>query len=111
MITFRKRDWDDKEYCTCGSTAVAVLEIDNITIPLCLNCIDDLNDQMKEYNNTIFCHKCSEFVMNRWGEWRHGGSCKKKATEQGITLTENLVGYNCFVDCLDTCKGAKLMEV
>ena len=111
MLTFRKRDWDDKDYDGCGNTAIAVLEIDNITIPLCAECVDDLTEQLNEYNNIIFCHKCSEFVMNRWGEWRHGGSCKKKAAQQGITLTENLVGYNCFVDCLDTCKDAKRLEV
>ena len=110
MLTFRKRDWEDKEYCACGSTAVAVLEIDNITIPLCLNCLDDLNEQLNEYNNTTFCYKCSEFVMNRWG-WRYGGSCKNEATKQGKIITNNNAGYECCVDCLGTCKDAKPMEV
>ena len=110
MVTFRKKDWDDKPYDCCGSTAIAVLEIDNITIPLCAECVNELTEQLNEYNNIIFCHKCSEFVMNRWGDWGHGGSCKKKAAEQGITLTEDLVGYDCCVDCLDTCKNAKPLE-
>jgi hypothetical protein len=110
MITFRKRDWDDKEYCTCGSTAAAVLEIDSITIPLCLNCVDDLADQLNEYNNTIFCYKCSEFVFNEYG-WRYGGSCKKKAGQHGVVITSKNAGYNCCVDCLDTCKDAKPLEV
>jgi len=106
MITFRKKDFEDKDYCTCGCTAVAVLEIDNITIPLCLGCIDDLSDQLNEYNNTGFCYKCPEFVMNRWG-WRYGGSCKKKAALHGKTITDENAGYECFADCLDTCKDVK----
>ena len=99
MITFRKRDWDDKEYDGCGSTAIAVFEIDNITIPLCAECVNDLTEQLNEYSNTIFCHKCAEFVFSSDG-WRYGGSCKKKAAQQGIALTKDIVGYNCFVDCL-----------
>lgn len=110
MITIRKRDWDDKEYDNCGNTAIAVLEIDNITIPLCKECLNELNEELDEYNKTIFCHKCAEFVFNKWG-WRYGGSCKKKAEQQGITITENNAGYDCFVDCLDTCKEAKPLEV
>ena len=109
MLTFRKRDWEDKEYCTCGSTAVAVLEIDYITIPLCPECVNDLNEQLNGYNNTTFCYKCSEFVMNKWG-WRYGGSCKKIAEQKGITITVENAGYDCFVDCLDTCKEAKQLE-
>lgn len=110
MITFRKRDWDDKEYDGCGNTAIAVLEIDNITIPLCAKCVNDLTEQLNEYNNTIFCHKCAEFVMNRWG-WRYGGSCKKEAALHGRTITDENAGYVCCVDCLGTCKDAKPMEV
>lgn len=106
MIIFRKRDWDDKEYDGCGNTAIAVLEIDNIIIPLCVECVDDLTEQLDEYNNTIFCHKCPEFVMNRWG-WRYGGSCKKKATLHGKIITDENAGYECFADCLDTCKDVK----
>lgn len=110
MLTFRKRDWDDKKYDGCGNTAIAVLEIDNITIPLCAECVDDLTEQLNEYNNTTFCYKCSEFVMSRDG-WHYGGSCKRKAALCGELITSKKAGYICCVDCLDTCKDAKPLEV
>lgn len=110
MITFRKADWEDKDYDSCGNTAIAVLEIDSITIPLCDKCVNDLTDQIKEYHDTIFCHKCSEFVMSRSG-WRYGGSCKKKAALHGETITIDNAGFDYSVDCLNTCKDAKPLEV
>lgn len=109
MLTLRKRDWEDKEYDSCGNTAVAVLEIDSITIPVCLECLNELNEQLNDYNNTIFCYKCSEFVMSKDG-WRYGGSCKKKAAAYGKTITVKNAGYDCCVDCLDTCKDASPLE-
>lgn len=110
MLVLRKRDWDDKEYDNCGNTAVAVLEIYNITLPLCSECVDDLTEDIREYNNTVFCHKCAEFVMSKDG-WRYGGSCKKKAEQCGKTITTENAGYYCCVDCLDACKDAKPLEV
>ena len=109
MLTLRKADWDDKEYDNCGRPAVAVLEIDNVVIPLCFECLDNLNQDLNEYNNTIFCYKCSEFVMNRWG-WRYGGSYRKEAEKQGKVITDENAGYDCCVDCLGTCKDAKPRE-
>lgn len=110
MIVFRKPEWEDKDYDSCGNTTIAVLEIDSITIPLCDECVNDLSEQIKEYHDTIFCHKCSEFVMNKWG-WHYGGSCKKKAALDGKTITIENAGLDYCVDCLDTCKDAKSLEV
>lgn len=106
MLTFRKYDWEDKECDSCGNITMAVLEINNITIPLCADCIKDLTDQLNAYNNTIFCYKCPDFVMNKWG-WRYGGSCKKKAAQDGTVITKDNAGYYCCVDCLNTCKDAR----
>ena len=105
MLTLRKVDYEDKDYDGCGNTAIAVLEIDSISIPLCTECFERLNEDINTYNNTIFCHKCSEFIMSPHG-WHYGGSCKQKALQDGKVITERDAGYNYCVDCLDTCNNS-----
>ena len=102
MLLLRKADYEDKDYDSCGNTVIAVLEIDSISIPLCAECFKRLNEDIATYNSTIFCHKCSEFIMNKCG-WRYGGSCKRKAARDNKIITEYNAGYDYWVDCLDTC--------
>ena len=43
-----------EEYDSCGNTMIAVLKVDRITIPLCMRCLDELNESLSEFNNTTF---------------------------------------------------------
>lgn len=104
MIEIRATNYEDKEYDSCGSTTVAAIEINNITIPLCSECVDELNESLSKFNNTIFCHKCKHFIMSEWG-WKYGGSCQK----DGEIDIKNAGYINC-VNCMHTCKDAVLKE-
>ena len=100
MLEFREVCYEDEEYDSCGNITVAVLKIDRITIPLCMECVNDLNESLLKYNNTIFCHQCEKFIMSESG-WRYGGSCKK---DKDIELKD--AGYINPKGCMDTCKDA-----
>jgi hypothetical protein len=100
MIEIKPVDWEDEKYDTCGNTTKAILKIDRISIPLCEHCLEELNESLSVFNNTIFCYQCKHFIMSRSG-WSYGGSCKKdkdiKPEDAGFT--------NCR-DCMNTCKDA-----
>ena len=92
--------YEDDEYDSCGNTTVAILKVDRIAIPLCMNCLNELNESLSEFNNTTFCYQCEKFIMSRSG-WRYGGSCRK---DKDIELKD--AGYINCRDCMDTCKDA-----
>lgn len=100
MIEVRPISYEDEEYDSCGNTTHAVLKVDRITIHLCGDCLQELNESLKQFNNTIFCYKCSNFIMSRCG-WNYGGSCQK----DGEISIEN-AGFDNCVDCMHTCKDA-----
>ena len=100
MIEIRPVNWEDQEYDLCGNTTVAVLKVGRITIPLCMECLNELNESLSEFNNTTFCYQCEKFIMSRSG-WRYGGSCRK---DKDIELKD--AGYINCRDCMDTCKDA-----
>lgn len=107
MLEFKVANYfDDPDYDNCGSTTLAVLRLDNITIPLCEECVNDLIRDIEEYKNTIFCHQCDEFIMSSSG-FHYGGSCKCQAREKDEEITEKDAGYKFCVNCLDTCTNAK----
>jgi len=47
-IYIRESDWDDPKYDTCGSTTHYILEINNIRVPLCNECFDELVDEIEK---------------------------------------------------------------
>ena len=100
MIEIRPVDWEDEKYDSCGNTTRAVLKIDRITIPLCETCLKELNESLSEFNNTIFCYQCENFIMSHNG-WNYGGSCNK---DKNIKPEE--AGYTNCRDCMDRCRDA-----
>ena len=104
MIEIRPVGYEDSDYDSCGSTTVAVLQVDCIKIPLCNECVNELNESLTKFNNTIFCHKCKHFIMSQWGS-KYGGSCQK----DGEISIENAGYVNC-VDCMHTCEDAVLKD-
>lgn len=100
MIEIRPVNWEDEEYDSCRSTTVAVLKVDRITIPLCMRCVEELNESLSEFNNTTFCYQCEHFIMSHNG-WRYGGSCRKDKD-----VPPESAGYINCKDCMDTCKDA-----
>ena len=97
MIEFKPKNYyEDADYDACGNTTIASLIVNGIRIPLCEHCVKELTDELREFNNTIFCHKCDSFTMNNSG-WNYGGRCSC---------------HNKDVDCMGTCDdafGAKFM--
>lgn len=109
MIEIVSTEYEDIEYDSCNRTAIAVLEINGIKIPLCENCVKELTQSIEEFNNTVFCHKCENFIMSDSG-FRYGGSCKLRAQKDGKEISEKDAGYLYCVDCMHTCKDAILKE-
>ena len=105
MIEFRGSSWEDKEYDSCGNTTVAVLEINSMTIPLCMDCVTELLKCVDVFNNTTFCYQCGHFVDSKSG-WKYGGSCKLKALKDGEEITPKNAGFDYCVDCMNTCEDA-----
>ena len=99
MIEIKPVSYQDAETDFCGSATVATLTIDKITIPLCMDCIDELSESLSKFNNTTFCYQCRHFIMSEYG-WSYGGNCKK---DKDIKPQE--VGYK---NPMDTCKNAVL---
>lgn len=95
---------DGPEFDNCGNTTIALLNINNIIIPLCNECLSDINKSLEEFNNTIFCYKCKKFIMSESG-WRYGGSCRK---EKDIDIKD--AGFVNCKDCMGTCKDAILKK-
>ena len=58
---------------------------------------------MDKFDNTLFCHKCDNFVMSDSG-WRYGGSCKKWAASDNKEITDTNAGFDYCVDCMQRCK-------
>lgn len=107
MIEIRAIDYScDEKYDRCGNTAVAVLEMEGIKILLCDTCLDELNNSLTEFNNTLFCHKCNYFIMSESG-WNYWGSCKKWAESDNKEITSKDAGYLYCVDCMQKCKFIK----
>ena len=100
MIEIRPFSWEDEQYDSCGNTTVAVLKIDRITIPLCISCLEELNESLSEFNNTTFCYQCKNFIMSSSG-WNYGGSCNK---DRDVRLKD--AGFINCKDCMSTCKDA-----
>ena len=94
MIKIEPIKYEDIETDLCGNATVAILTIDKITIPLCMDCIDELSESLSKFNNTIFCYLCKHFSMNEEG-WIYGGICKKDITSREVRS-------------MDTCKDAAI---
>lgn len=109
MIEINPIKYYDEEYDSCGNTTIAVLKVDRISIPLCRTCLNELNESLSTFNNTIFCHKCKYFIMSKYG-WRYGGSCIAKAEKDGKIISEKNAGYDYCVGCMNTCENAALKQ-
>lgn len=105
MIEIVPTNYECEEYDSCGNTTIAVLKVDRITIPLCMRCLDELNESLSDFNNTTFCYQCEKFIMSKSG-WRYGGSCRRDRD-----IEHKDAGYINCVDCMDTCKDAVAKSV
>ena len=96
-MLIRPIQYSDPDCCNCGScNPVAVLEAEGVQITLCYECLDELQDSLIEFSNTVFCHQCENFKMRPEG-WSYGGTCCCRS-ENG-TLTRD-------VDCMGSCQYA-----
>ena len=89
-----------QENCT-----VAILDINGIRIPLSIDRVNDLINEVNEFSKIVFCYKCDKFIMSRSG-FKYGGSCKLQAEKDGVFFNDALAGYRYAVDCTHTCKDA-----
>lgn len=98
MIEIKVPEYYDEEY-TDGMPTYAVLNINGIKITLNKNDLDDLEEEVKRYTKPHYCYQCKKFIMNKWREWRHGGSCCKDGP-----ISIEKAGYDMCVDCMNSCK-------
>lgn len=87
MAEIRGAIYEDKHYDSCGNTTIAVFEHDQISIPLCSNCLIELLASVDTFKSTVFCHKCRHFTLSGSG-WHYGGRCAKHDMDK---------------DCMETC--------
>lgn len=107
MAQIRAKNHCDDNYDGYGNTAIAVLEVNGVSIPLSQDSVDELRESLNEFDNTIFCHKCNNFIMSQYG-WNYGGSCQHQANEGGVLITKENAGYQYCVDCMGTCPSGRL---
>ena len=105
MISIEETGWDSPEYDTCGNMTYAVLKINGIVIPLCNDCIKELEEELKAYRSKIHCYECKYFECSTSG-LKYGGSCKLQAKENGKEITKENVGYEFAHDFNDSCHRA-----
>lgn len=105
MIEFREpQPYDEKIDC-CNNQVVAILQINSITIPLCMDCYESLVEGITEYKNKIFCKDCKYYIRNNNGSI-YPGSCIKQAEEYNYKLEEYDIGFRYQTYNFDTCKNA-----
>lgn len=63
MAEIRGATYEDKHYDSCGNTTIAVFEHDQVTVPLCANCLEKLLKSIDEFKNTVFCHQWNPFEL------------------------------------------------
>ena len=97
-VEIKVRDYDDEEYDDCGSTAVAILKVGHIKIPLCMNCVNELQEYVNDFCRPQYCYQCKYFKRTTWG-WHYGGSCCKDED-----IADKDVGYRHCKDCMDSCR-------
>ena len=103
-VELNVRDWNDEEYDSCCRTAIATLKIDCIKIPLCMECIEELKEQLERFCKPQYCYQCKYFKMSRSG-WNYGGSCCKDKD-----ISDDLAGYECCKGCMSFCKDFVIKE-
>ena len=98
----------DREYDVCGNITIAVLEHNNMTIPLCNECINGLAESIKEIENTVFCRNCGHWHVSSSG-MRYGGTCDVIAAKAGKDFNQipkSSYGHIYVTDHFSTCKDA-----
>lgn len=91
-LRIRPCDWDDEERDGCGSRTEVVLSVNHVKIPLCADCLQNLRDELEEFDNTQFCYKCKYFKEDRYDR----SSCMKPAD-----MTDSQIGSRYCVDKYD----------
>lgn len=106
MIEIEEAGWDSPETDGCYNMTFAVLKINGIVIPLCRDCLEELDKELKEFNSKIHCYQCKHFVCSSSG-LHYGGSCQLEANEDGKLITSQNAGYDYSHDFNYSCKRAE----
>ena len=88
-MELRNYSFDSSEYDPCGKMTIAVLEVNNITIPLCEDCLKDLERDLIKFKNTIFCRDCTKWHRSEHGI-KYGGTCEVKVEQNGESMDKIL---------------------
>ena len=103
-MEIKASDYNSNKFDPCGNTTVAEMQYNGMRIPLCSQCLASLRESLKIYDDTIFCHKCANFIMSKDG-WDYGGSCLKSLDDK-TKFDPKDAGYINCKDCMDTCDDA-----
>ena len=60
-MNIRTTERYDKEHCFCGDVSSVVLEINNIDLVFCVDCWNELSEEITKFNSVIRCHQCKYF--------------------------------------------------
>ena len=82
MIEIEEAGWDSPETDGCCNMTYAVLKVNGIVIPLCEDCLKDLEEELKNYRSKIHCYECKHYICSNSG-LHYGGSCQLEANENG----------------------------
>ena len=98
MIELVTKDWEDEDYCSeHNCEAVGTLKLNGVKVPLCMHCIEMLQEEVNEFLKPQYCFQCKYFIMSSSG-WHYGGSCNIDGT-----IPAREAGYCNCRDCMDSC--------
>ena len=86
-VSLRVKNCNDDVLDHCDAMTVAVLRIGHTSMPLCLNCVNELQEYFNEFCRPQYCYQCENFEVDECGRI-FGGTCHKK---------------NEHKDCMDYC--------
>lgn len=88
----------DLKYDDCGNLTVATLKIGAIKIPLCWDCVNELQDELTDFIKPQYCFQCWHWKPSPYGHSYDGSCCKDE------DVPESNIGYQNCCGCMDKCK-------
>lgn len=86
------RDSDSQPYDGCNKYTVANLNINGVIIPLCKQCLEELEEEIKRFQDVTFCHICKNYVSNPC-ENKYSVYCNRESKYRGTVIKVPKLGY------------------
>ena len=105
-IDLREYDYcdDDFKYDDCCNLTVATLKVGSVKIPICWDCINELQEELTRFIKPQYCFQCKHWKPSPYG-YSYSGSCCKDED-----VSDNSIGYKKPRDRMDKCKDFLIKE-